>query len=511
MKKTILIIIAFVLTLGVNAQRVEIQKRSCCAMELDLDSHPQPLYAMNNDWDASHTYRQLVVLVSFSDCDFKMDNPRDTYDAMFNQSGYNQRDGAGCVADYFRDQSNGLFNLEFDVYGPVKVNSKAQKGSGGQDFRSSVFVEALRTLVTQQPSIDFSLYDWNGNKVVNQVIFVYAGYAGNQPGLTTYIWPSTGTMSTVTTPDGYQAYNYSASGELWSNNASCGIGTICHEFSHCLGLPDIYPTTSTTSVVSIVDEWDLMDGGHGSNLGWCPPNYSPLEKMLLGWLTPTELTKDTVITGLKPVSDGGEVYLIRHTEDEYYLLENRQWQGWDVSVPGQGLLVWHVNYNRSKWNGNVVNNTTGKPNYHLVTADNLDFDAWYDLYIERGGGNPYQDKSRRLHRWLLSSAPYPWATDSTDFVNRELTDTSVPVAMMYNRNAAGSYLLSKPITDITQHDDGTISFVFHASSADGLNNPSTDEAPSAIYTLTGRKVESDAINRLPKGFYIINGKKTIIR
>ena len=137
MKKNILIIIALVLTLGANAQRVEIQKRSCCARELDLDS--QPFKAIKKDWDASRTYRQLVVLVSFSDCDFKMDNPRDTYDAMFNQSGYNQRDGAGCVADYFRDQSNGLFNLEFDVYGPIKVNSKAQRGSDDQDFRSSVF------------------------------------------------------------------------------------------------------------------------------------------------------------------------------------------------------------------------------------------------------------------------------------------------------------------------------------------------------------------------------------
>lgn len=491
--------------LSTSAQHVAIEKRACCTAE----AMPQAI--VRNEWNASHTYRQMVVLVSFSDCDFKMEDPKATYDAIFNQKGYNQRDGAGCVADYFRDQSNGLFNLHFDVYGPIKVNAKAKTGYNSQDFRESVFEEAMRNLISQQPDIDYSPYDWNNNGYVNQVVFVYAGYAGNQPGFTDYTWPSTGVMGVVSTPDGHQIYNYSSSGELWSNNASCGIGTICHEFSHCLGLPDIYPTTSTTSVVSIVDEWDLMDGGNGSNLGWCPPNYSPLEKMLLGWLTPTELTADTVITGMKSVGDGGEVYLIRHTENEYYLLENRQWQGWDVSVPGHGLLVWHVNYNASKWSSNVVNNTAGKPNYHLMTADNLDYDAWFDIYNKRGGGNPYIDRTRRLHRCLLSSAPYPWATDSTDFVNRELTDSSVPASIMYNRNATGSYYLSKPITDITEHEDGTISFVFHASSADGLNIPITDEAPSAIYTLTGRKVESQAMNRLPKGFYIINGKKTIIR
>lgn len=492
--------------LSAGAQQVAIEKRGCFTAE----ALQRPVAA--KDWNALRSYRQMVVLVSFSDCDFKTEDPKATYDAMFNQKGYNQRDGAGCVADYFRDQSNGLFNLEFDVYGPVKVSGKVKSSSSSQNFRTSVFVEAMRNLISQQPDIDYSPYDWDGNGYVNQVIFVYAGYAGNQPGFTNYIWPSTGSMSVVTTPDGYQVYSYSSSGELWSNNASCGIGTICHEFSHCLGLPDIYPTTSTTSVVSIVDEWDLMDGGNGSNLGWCPPNYSPLEKMLLGWLTPTELTADTIITGMKPVSDGGEVFLIRHTENEYYLLENRQWQGWDMSVPGHGLLVWHVNYNASKWNSNVVNNTTGKPNYHLVTADNLDYDAWFDIYNKRGGGNPYIDKTRRLHRCLLSSAPYPWATDSTDFVNCELTDSSVPASIMYNRNATGSTLLSKPITDITEHEDGTISFVFHASTPDGLITPSAiSHQPSTIYTLTGRKIQPEAINSLPKGIYIINGKKTIIK
>ena len=491
-----------VLAMSANAANDKKVLRLPCTVE------PLQLSVAPKDLNANHTYRQMVVLVSFSDCDFKMEDPKATYDAMFNQKGYNQRDGAGCVADYFRDQSNGLFNLQFDVYGPVKVNSKAQTGSSSQNFRPGVFAEAMRNLISQQPHIDFSPYDWNGNGYVNQVIFIYAGYAGNQPGFFNYIWPSTGGMNTViTTHDGYKVNSYSSSGELWSNSTSCGIGTICHEFSHCLGLPDIYPTTSTTSVASIVDEWDLMDGGHGSNRGWCPPNYSPLEKILLGWLTPTELTSDTVITGMRPASEGGEVYLIRHTENEYYLLENRQWQGWDVSVPGHGLLVWHVNYNASKWSSNVVNNTIGKPNYHLVTADNLDYNAWFDIYNKRGGGNPYLDRARLLHRCLLSSAPYPWATDSTDFVNRELTDSSVPAAIMYNKNAMGSTLLSKPITNITEHEDGTISFVFHASTPDGLITPSAiSHQPSTIYTLTGRKIQPEAINSLPKGIYIIKSK-----
>jgi hypothetical protein len=253
-----------------------------------------------------------------------------------------------------------------------------------------------------------------------------------------------------------------------------------------------------------------MDGGTFTNWGWCPPNYSPFEKMLLGWLEPAELNADTVVTEVMPIAEGGMAYLIKHTEDEFLLLENRQWQGWDTGVPGKGLLVWHINYNQRDWQKNAINNNEGMPNYHLITADGMDYTDWVALYRARGGTNTYQDKTRRLHRCILSTAPYPWATDSTDFVNRELTDSSFPAAVMYNKNAMGSTLLSKPITYITEHDDGTVSFVFHASTPDALEVPSSrTRHPSSIYTLTGRRVNQTQ-DSLPDGIYIIDGKKTSI-
>ncbi len=120
MKRTFLILIACVLTLSVSAANKKTEYRLRCTAEA------QPLTAHVKDWNANRTYRQLVVLVSFSDCNFSFEDPKSTYDAMFNQTGYNQRDGAGCVADYFRDQSSGLFNLQFDVYGPIKLNRMAR-------------------------------------------------------------------------------------------------------------------------------------------------------------------------------------------------------------------------------------------------------------------------------------------------------------------------------------------------------------------------------------------------
>lgn len=404
------------------------------------------------DWDPNRTYHQMVILVSFVDYDFSMVDPHAYYNSLFNERGFNEGTGAGCVADYFRDQSNGLFNIQFDVYGPYKVGFKAKS----EKYGSSSFKAATDSMLKALPDIDFSLYDWDHDNYVDQVIYVYAGLSGNIGGNDGYIWPNTSTFSSIKTPDGYIISPYTASAEKLTEKFLCGIGTICHEFTHSLGLPDIYPTNDSAGF-SMVDEWDLMDGGNFTGRGWCPPNYSPLEKMLLGWLSPEELTEETVIEHLKPVSEGGKAYIIKHTDNEYYLLENRQWSGWDAGLPGQGLVVYHVLYNNSKWSTNTVNSTPNKPYYCLVPADNLNYKAWDELI---GDSSPYLGKSMMNSRYL-STAPYPWQTDTTDFVNNSLTATSVPATVMYNKNAAGKTILSKSITDIIQHDDGTVSFIFH--------------------------------------------------
>ena len=443
-------------------------------------------------WDADCTYRQLVVLVSFVDCDFSFEDPQATYHHIFNTPGYNQRDGAGCVADYFRDQSNGLLNLSFDVYGPYKTNSKVKTGSSSRNEGHATFREATRMMMEEHPEIDFSVYDWNGDGSVEQVVYVYAGYCGNQSTIKEvgYVWPTTGSFSSISTKDGHKISHYTASGELWVNDTSCGIGIICHEFSHCLGLPDIYPTSNSVADISVVDEWDVMDGGTGTNYGWCPPNYSPLEKMIMGWLTPTVLTADTMITDIKPIAEGGEIYMIRRTDDEFFLLENRQWNGWDYGLPGHGLVVYHANFNKNIWRSNVVNNVQGKPNYSLVIADGKTYTVWYNEIMASEVKNPYVDRKRRLNSRILSTAPFPWLQG----------ETSVNQVTLFD---------DKSITDITQHEDGTVSFAFH-STIDGIQQVKARAKTTGVYTLSGQKVRDDGRTEgLPQGVYVVDGLKVI--
>ena len=138
------------------------------------------------DFDPQKTYRLPIVLVSFSDVDFSMPDPKSYYQRVFNEQGYNEGAGLGCMADYFRDQSNGRLNFQFDVYGPYKVSQKAG-GHGRYYYGADVMTEAVK-LLNETESTDFAIYDWDGDGEVNQIFFVSAGYGGNL--VAGYIWPN---------------------------------------------------------------------------------------------------------------------------------------------------------------------------------------------------------------------------------------------------------------------------------------------------------------------------------
>lgn len=459
------------------------------------DSHraSRRLPACNTDWDADKIYKQLVILFSFSDNDFQEEHSLDFYNSILNKPGYNEGKGAGCVADYYRAQSGGLFNLEFDIYGPYKVSQKAQPydepTSSTKNYGHDAMHEATQQFVSEHPEIDFSQYDWNGNGYVNQVVFIYAGYGGNTKSTYGYIWPNTGAFSTVETSDGKKISSYTASAEIWSTSTpiSCGIGTICHEFSHSLGLPDIYPISANQGY-SVCDEWDLMDGGNFTDWGWCPPNFTALEKYLLGWVEFTELDDAASISDLKPVSEGGEVYRIKHSDSEWLLLENRQQTKWDSGLPGKGLVIYHVNYDGSVWKGNTVNNDKTKRRFHLVHADNMDYDAW-NAYIEEKGLSPYASGDR-MNRRYLSTSPYPYISEDKETVNNELTDTSTPAATMFYPNLDGGMQLEQPITNI-QMTDGLVSFDFMGGATEikvPMRYP--EKVDLQMYNLLGYKVKT---------------------
>ena len=489
-KKIILLVLTALLPLCVLAQEEwEVRHGGCLPTGLPQHSYANSspllssrrLPAINDQWDATRVYKQAVILIEFDeltdetsdDTKFSKENPAEYYDRLFNEPGFSERHSKGCVADYYREQSGGLLNLSFDVYGPITVHQKAQPydepDARTRNYGRESFVEATKKVIDATPDINWKQYDWNGDGYVNQIIYVYACYSGNT-GQTSYgyIWPNTSTFSAITAPDGTKIRDYSSSGERWPTSSVilCGLGTICHEFTHSLGLPDLYRTDISDNV--ILDMWDLMDGGNFTNYGFCPPNYTPMEKILLGWKEPEELTEPTTVQGL----EYGKVYKISNTENDYYLLENRPQKGWDEGVPGKGLCVYHVIWNAEKWRSNKVNNGDVQ-GYTLVHADGLDYYQWLDII---GDKSPYP-KGGMMNNMALSTTPFPYLPAEGDAVT------------------SFEEVEGKPVTNIQLDSDGKISFDFKGG-ATGIRSVNTLLSPYTYYDLQGCGVENPVRGQL---------------
>lgn len=452
----------------------------------DYQLLPEPM-----DFDPQKIYRQPVVLISFNDLDFSMDDPQDYYHRLFNEKGFNMGYGFGCAADYFREQSGGRLNLQFDIYGPIKVDNSA--GGHGANYHGLDILESALSQLYKTEQTDFSIYDWNGDGEVNQVLFVAAGYAGNQK--SGYIWPNT-TDLYVKLPGDIYPHFVSVTNELWQDDSLAGFGVAAHEFCHCLGLPDIYPLYPAT-IFSAVDEWDLMDGGDYTNKGWCPCNLSAMEKMYLKWDQPEELTQPTTITGMKPVSAGGMTYIIRNSgnPNEYYLLENRQQDGWDNGCPGNGLLICHVDYLKKAWGNNEVNISDDYFRYDLFHADGMSYLDW-DPNNDGRDPNKYTMPDLMRSKYL-STSPYPYGD------NQSLTNISSPAAVLFTANADGELFMSKAITNIRVASDGTVSFDFMMDPS-GIHSIQTDEGHTSLwYDLQGRQLPGEPTK---PGLYISSGK-----
>ncbi|MDE6403542.1 MAG: fibronectin type III domain-containing protein, partial [Muribaculaceae bacterium] len=173
---------------------------------------------------------------------------------------------------------------------------------------------------------------------------------------------------------------YACSNE-WEGSMPDGIGTFVHEFSHVLGLPDIYPTSYTEAFTP--GDFCVMDHGSYNNDSRTPPNYSIFERNALGWMKPVELTGQTVAEfTVTPIENMDGYVILTNRADEFFLIENRQLTGWDKYLPGHGMLVWHIDYNSSAWTSNTVNNDKDHQCIDIVEADDI-------RSTESRGGDPF--------------------------------------------------------------------------------------------------------------------------
>ncbi len=408
-----------------------------------------------------------------------------------------------------------------------------------------MIVEACKA---SDAEVNFADYDWDGNGEADQVFVLYAGQGEASSDNESTVWPheyqlqycaSTETIDSIVSArkeaglsdddynyddcvfaanaksmapsrttidensiydyfidyfnlklDGVKVNTYACGNELFIDGENTpmlmGIGTICHEFAHCLGFPDVYDTAYSGNYG--MGSWDLMDigcynGPYG--LGWKPAGFTSYERNFAGWLDYQTLPDNTSITDMPALSEEGVAYKLTNPnhENEYYLYENRQHTGWDEYTPGEGLLVIHVDYDANIWARNEINTTAYGNTHQRMAICRIPGDAPLTRAAETTAGS--------------DTYPYLHHTSITD-LNAE---------KLYHANADGTYLLHYRMMDIAQNNDGTIGFNYNPDTTQAtdiyLAELSNDKEIS-IYDLNGRKLSGiTRTSDLQKGIYVV--------
>lgn len=390
----------------------------------------------------------LVILVDFPDKKFHLgDDAKRYFTDMLNKPGFDEYGGTGSARDYFLDQSDNAFDCTFDVVGPVTVSKEsAYYGKNDAIYQQDMYawqliVEACRLV---DPEIDFSKYDQSHTGAVDNVFVVYAGEGENTKGFEpNLIWPHNtsvqfyaydkyldGEKLGLVELDGVLLDNYAVTNE-WvarykqtgfnnyelTEERPAGIGTFCHEFSHVLGLPDLYITLEDELTALYDDfftpgEWSVLDYGPYNNDGRTPPSYSAFERNALGWMKPEELTPQAGACTLNDIQATNHAYAISNpsVSTEFFLLESRVTTGWDKYLPGSGMLVWHVDYDKARWDDNHVNNFGAHQCVDLVEADGV----WRK--VERTSGDCFPGSAK-----VTSFTPRWWDNASAGLKLNDIT------------------------------------------------------------------------------------------
>ena len=421
---------------------------------------------LDSSYPLTGSPKSLVILVNFQDLKFQYS--LDDFQRLLTESGYSDNEGVGSCRDYFIACSDSLFSPDFMCFGPVTVSQNYAYYGGNENGRTDthireMVVEACQLVAAE--GVDMTQFDTNKDDRLDNVFIYYAGHNEAEHGGANTIWPHRSIVISGERVDGKLIYDYSCTSELRGarGNSMCGIGTFCHEFGHVLGLPDYYDTGNSSRYT--VGSWDIMSSGNYNGSGKTPPAYNAGERFQLGWLKPVQLTEAGPYE-LEPLETSNKAYLIAATThnmswekanpNEYWLLENRQHLGWDTpatSMEGTGMLIWHVDYNKSIWEMNQPNNSTP-----------LRFD------IEEAGGSKYDSSD---------SDPFPGSANVVQFTPR-----------LHNGD-----FLAQPILDIAQIDNN-ISFIFKSKGEDNLiflpaelpllessYNPDTKKASTPAYSL----------------------------
>ncbi|MHA7292225.1 M6 family metalloprotease domain-containing protein [Arthrobacter sp. MDT3-24] len=319
--------------------------------------------------------RVVVVLADFSDRAMPA-GALDRFRQLFFSTGELAN---GSVREYFADVSGGLITMEGEVVGPYRM-PRTLAAYAGADNGTQPATPNARTLANDALSaanadVNFLPYDNDGNGYVDAYIVVHAGRGAEQSGSAGDIWSHKWVLPAERTVDGVKVFAYLTIPE------DARIGVSAHELGHLIfGWPDLYDDDGSSEGVG---NWCLMGGGSWGLNGDRPTHPSAWCKATQGWISVVAQASNASVTvnDIKASRTAYRLWKNGAGGNEYFLVENRQTAGYDQSLPGSGLLVWHID--------DAIASNSNEAHYKVAL---LQADGSKDLEnnVNRGdAGDPY--------------------------------------------------------------------------------------------------------------------------
>lgn len=367
--------------------------------------------------------RALVILMQYKDLAFK--KTREDFLSLFNSLDYHENDATGSVRDFYRFASQGQLDYISDVYGPyTSMYPMSYYGgngtTGGNDAHAlELCIEAVKKL---PDNLDHTLYDNDGDGLVDNVHIIFAGYGEEAGGSSDAIWAHEYPHRIALYGEvGYSLAGYSCSPELRGNRGSkiSHIGVVCHELGHSLGAMDYYDTNyNTGGGYDGTGKWDIMASGSWNDEGRTPPNFNPyVRSTIFGWNKQALLESNQQVVMPRMEIDNAEQSIVYRVETgsngDFFLLENRQQYAFDKELPGSGLMIYHVHPNIERYRSTNTINATHPQGLYPVCAS---------------GSNPAKKDYGNINS---NGCPFPGTKNVKSF-----TSSTSPAALAWNGSAA---------------------------------------------------------------------------
>ncbi len=468
--------------------------------------------------------KSVVILVEYYDVKFTVENPNQAFTNQLNQEGYSVEGAVGSARDYFYANSNGEFRGQFDVYGPYQLSQPQRyyggNSSAGGDLRGPEMIEEAVELADRD-GVDFSQYDFDGDGFIDNVFVYYAGRSEAEGGGADCVWPHKWNVTNKPVFDGKKLDVYACTSELRGSSAEepiiCGIGTFCHEFSHVFGLADHYDTSGSADGTSYgLGAYDIMTTGSYNNNGNTPPLHNALERMMIGWVEPEEIDSEGDIT-LAPINDGKVYKMSTDVEGEFFLFENRNRASsiWENYIPGEGLIISHVDQSepyKPYWRSNRPNATPDHECFKFIVAGNVNLDyysgwdkvpyPYKDLWFEANNNDEWSPNSNpKSTSWSGEVMPLQLTDIEKDGANINFKVSKATITPITGtvKNSYGDYVSSAMLT--LTAEGGATSFSGMTDQS-GVMSFFGAVIPNGTYTLT---VKADGYSEYTKTFDLVQG------